>query len=128
MARILVIDDEEPVRRLTRVILERARHQVFEAADGDAGLKQLAATGADLVITDIFMPGQDGIVTAGRIRKEFPGVKVIAISGGDSSGRLNLREGAELLGAAATLSKPFTPYDLLRTVRDVLGPESDTTN
>ena len=127
MARILVIDDEEPVRRVMCAALERAGHQVFDAADGNAGLKRLSASGADLVITDIFMPGQDGIVTVWRIRKEFPGVKVIAVSGGDSSGRLNLRSGAELLGAAATLSKPFTPADLLRTVRDVLGPGPATT-
>ncbi len=77
------------------------------------------------MITDIFMPGQDGIVTVRRIRKESPGVKVIAVSGGDSTGRLNLRKDAELLGAATSLSKPFSSVDLLRAVRDVLGLGSE---
>src|SRR5712691_7894986 len=59
MARIILIDDEDAVRRTSRLALERAGHQVLEASDGEAGLKLLAQSGADLVITDIFMPGQD---------------------------------------------------------------------
>ena len=125
MARIILIDDEDAVRRTVRLALERAGHQVLEASDGEAGLKLLAQSGADLVITDIFMPGQDGIVTIRRIRKESPGVKVIAVSGGDSTGRLDLRKGAELLGAATSLRKPFSSADLLRAVRDVLGLGSE---
>src|SRR6058998_2897701 len=91
MARIILIDDEDAVRRTVRLAL----------------------------ITDIFMPGQDGIVTVRRIRKEAPGVKVIAMSGGDSTGRLDLRKDAELLGAATSLRKPFSSAELLRAVRDV---------
>src|SRR2546422_2249057 len=53
------------------------------------------------------MPGQDGIVTLRRIKKEFPGVRVIAVSGGDATGRIDLRKDAELLGAARTLRKPL---------------------
>ena len=124
MARILLIDDEDAVRKATRLILERAGHQVIEASDGKTGLKLLTDSGADLVITDIFMPGQDGIVTVRRMRKEFPGVKVLAISGGDSTGRLDLRKDAELLGAAASLRKPFSPADLLQAVRTLLDPGS----
>src|SRR5438046_8944876 len=88
MARIILIDDEDAVRRTVRLAL----------------------------ITDIFMPGQDGIVTVRRIRKEAPGVKVIAVSGGDSTGRLDLRKDAELLGAATSLRKPFSSADLLREI------------
>ena len=99
----------------------RAGHEVLEADDGAAGLTLLAEKGADLVITDIFMPGQDGIVTVGRIRKEFPKVKMIAMSGGDSTGRMDLRHDAELMGAAASLAKPFTPADLVQAVQRVLG-------
>ena len=126
MSRIIVIDDNDAVRSTMRRALEKAGHQVFEASDGDAGLKLLAGTGADLVITDIFMPGQDGIVTVRRMRKEFPGVKVIAVSGGDATGRMDLRKDAELLGAARTLRKPFAPADLVRAVRDTLGPDPET--
>src|SRR2546427_12090055 len=97
MARIILIDDEDAVRRTARLAL----------------------------ITDIFMPGQDGIVTVRRIRKESPGVKVIVVSGGDSTGRLDLRKDAELLGAATSLRKPLSSAELLRAVQDVLGLGSE---
>src|SRR2546429_4538270 len=106
--------------------LEKAGHQVLEASDGDAGLKLLAETVVTLVITDIFMPGQDGIVTLRRIKKEFPGVRVIAVSGGDSTGRIDLRKDAELLGAARTLRKPFSPAELRRAVDETLALDSKT--
>lgn len=125
MARVILIDDEDAVCKATRRSLERAGHEVVEASDGEEGLKLLAEKGADLVITDIFMPGQDGILTVRRMRKEFPQVQVIAVSGGDSSGRLDLRKDAEFLGAAASLQKPFPPSDLLETIRQVLTLDSD---
>jgi hypothetical protein len=59
------------------------------------------------------------------MRKEFPQVKVIVLSGGDSTGRMNLRRDAELFGAAASLAKPFESGDLLRTIREVLGPDGE---
>ena len=124
MARILVIDDDAAVRRAVRRVLEPLGHDVREADDGAAGLALLADGGADLVITDIFMPGQDGIETVRRIRKEFPSVKMIAMSGGDSTGRMDLRRDAVLMGAAGSLRKPFERDELLKQVRSVLdaGP------
>ena len=108
MARILVIDDQESIRRIVRRALEIEKHQVMDASDGEMGMEILKRHGADVVITDIFMPGQDGIVTLRQIRKEYPDVKVIVMSGGDSSGMLDLRKDAELLGAVKSLPKPFT--------------------
>ncbi len=124
MARIIVIDDNDAARGTMRRVLEKAGHEVLEASDGDAGLKLLAETGVTLVITDIFMPGQDGIVTLRRIKKEFPGVRVIAVSGGDATGRIDLRKDAELLGAARTLRKPFAPAELRRAVEETLALDS----
>ncbi|HXL35217.1 MAG TPA: response regulator [Gemmatimonadales bacterium] len=121
-----MIDDNDAARGTMRRTLERDGHQVFVASDGDAGLKLLTETGARLVITDIFMPGQDGIVTIRRIRKEFPGVRVIAVSGGDATGRIDLRRDAELLGAARTLRKPFAPAELRRAVEETLALDSET--
>jgi CheY-like chemotaxis protein len=126
MARIIVIDDNDAARSTMRRTLERDGHQVFVASDGAAGLKLLTETGARLVITDIFMPGQDGIVTLRRIRKEFPGVRVIAVSGGDATGRIDLRKDAELLGAARTLRKPFAPAELRRAVEETLALDAET--
>ena len=102
-------------------MVEGAGHQLLEADDGEVGMRLLAEHRPDLVITDLFMPGQDGIVTVRRIRKEFPDVKVIVVSGGDSTGRLDLRKDAEVLGAMASLRKPFAAADLLRAIREVLA-------
>ena len=121
MARIIVIDDQEPIRRIVRRALEQEGHEVLDASDGEMGVRLLEQHAADVVITDIFMPGQDGILTLRQIRKQFPAVKVIVISGGDSSGLLDLRHDAELLGAVRSLQKPFTAAELVQTVREVLS-------
>jgi len=121
LARILLIDDEAAIRKVVRRMVEGAGHQLLEADDGEVGMRLLAEHRPDLVITDLFMPGQDGIVTVRRIRKEFPDVKVIVVSGGDSTGRLDLRKDAEVLGAMASLRKPFAAADLLRAIREVLA-------
>ena len=79
----------------------------------------------DVVITDIFMPGLDGIQTLREIRRRFPAVRVIAMSGGDSTGLLDLRKDAELLGAVKSLQKPFTAREIVDVVRAVLGGKDD---
>jgi len=107
---------------LIRRTLESRGYSVFEASDGADGLRLLAQQAADLVITDIFMPGLDGIETLRQIRKEFPQVKVIVISGGDSTGTLDMRRDAEFLGAVRSLAKPFTTTELVGLVEEVLGP------
>ncbi len=120
MARILVIDDQEPIRRVVRRALEQDGHEVFDASDGEVGMEILESQSFDIVITDIFMPGQDGIVTLRQIRKRFPAVKVIVISGGDSTGMMDLREDAELLGAVSSLQKPFNAREIMDKVRAAL--------
>jgi DNA-binding NtrC family response regulator len=122
MARIIVIDDQEPIRRIVRRALENEKHQVFEADDGEAGMELLDREPVDVVITDIFMPGWDGIQTLREIRKRYPAVKVIAMSGGDSTGILDLRKDAELLGAVKSLQKPFNAREIVELVRTVLAP------
>ena len=120
MARIVVIDDQEPIRRIVRRALENVGHQVLEADDGEVGMTMLAGEPIDVVITDIFMPGMDGIQTLREIRKRYPEIKVIAMSGGDSTGLLDLRHDAELLGAMKSLQKPFTARAVVELVRAVL--------
>jgi DNA-binding response OmpR family regulator len=118
-ARIIVIDDQEPIRRIIHRALEKEGYEVLEASDGEMGVDLLRRSGAALVITDIFMPGQDGIQTLRQIRREFPTVKVIAMSGGGTTGQ-DLIGGAELLGAARTLDKPFTAHEVVALVGEVL--------
>lgn len=122
MARILVIDDQDSIRRVVRRALEQDGHEVFDASDGELGMEILESHSFNVVITDIFMPGQDGIVTLRQVRKRFPQVKVIVISGGDSTGMMDLREDAELLGAVKSLPKPFNAREIMDVVRSVLGP------
>jgi len=123
MARVIVIDDQEPIRRIVRRALENDGHEVFEASDGEVGMELLERAPADVVITDIFMPGMDGIQTLREIRKRFPAIKVIAMSGGDSTGLLDLRQDAELLGALKSIQKPFNAREIVALVRGVLGGE-----
>jgi len=115
---VLVIDDHEDVRISLRRTLEGAGHSVLDAADGELGLALLDSTKVDVVITDLFMPGQDGIVTLRRIRKDHPTVKVIAMSGGAFGGQLDLLKDAVLLGATAALRKPIAAGDLLEAIRN----------
>src|SRR5712691_12031858 len=120
MARIIVIDDQEPIRRIVRRALEQEGHEVLDASEGEMGMQLLERHTAAVVITDIFMPGQDGILTLRQIRKRFPAVKVIVMSGGDSTGMMDLRRDAELLGAVKSLQKPFNARDIVDVVRAVL--------
>lgn len=120
MARVLVIDDQEPIRRIVRRALEQAGHEVFDASEGEMGMQMLGRHTVDVVVSDIFMPGQDGILTLRQIRKQYPAVKVIVISGGDSTGMLDLRRDAELLGAVKSLQKPFTAREIVDLVKSVL--------
>jgi len=121
----LIIDDEPAVRKTLRTYLERAGYQVAEAGDGRTGLRLHAAAPADVIITDIFMPDFDGIETIRELRRVAPRVKVIVVSGGDSTGTLNMLEDAKLLGADRAFHKPLKPEELLGAVREMLseGPQ-----
>jgi CheY-like chemotaxis protein len=121
VASVLVVDDHEDVRLSIKRTLEEAGHRVLDATDGEMGLRVLGKSAIDVVITDLFMPGQDGIVMLRRIRKEYPSVKVIAISGGGFGGTLDLLNDAVLLGATMALKKPFTPEQLLGALENTLG-------
>lgn len=119
MSRILVIDDDSVVRELTVKILERHGHTVDKAADGNAGVTAFRANPPDLVITDMAMPGKDGVEVIATLTKDFPEIPVIAMSGApDSAQYLYL---ASFLGAERMLTKPFSPEVLMATVDAVVA-------
>ena len=117
-ARILVADDEAGVRSFLRTALEQGGYEVIEAEDGKQALRQARAGGVDLVITDLVMPEQEGIETIQALRKEMPGIGIIAISGKSEGQYLKM---AAILGADATLAKPVGAELLLATVAEVLA-------
>jgi CheY-like chemotaxis protein len=120
LAKILVIDDEEGVRRVIGKILVRAGHDVLEAPDGKVALSLLKEEAADLVICDLFMPEMDGVEVLRQLRRDYPNLRVVAISGGAYQGRVQLLDVAKALGAVAVLGKPFQPHQLLELVNDLL--------
>src|SRR5437867_11121359 len=121
MARILVIDDEDVVRRMLRTALELQGHEVIEAKQGDEALRVQQTSPPDLVITDIIMPEKDGLEVIMALRRLAPRLKVIAMSGGGRFSQIDALETAEMLGAVATLRKPFNLYAVLETVKNVLA-------
>jgi len=124
MARILVIDDDDMVRSLLIRALTRGGHEASGASDGAEGVLYVQENPVDLVITDIFMPQQEGLATIMQLRRSRPGSRIIAISGGGARESLDVLPVAAALGAAKTLRKPFTPSEVLEAVREVLeSPE-----
>jgi DNA-binding NtrC family response regulator len=117
MARILVIDDDEQIRDLLLLTLERAGHEVVAAANGEEGTRLYRSQKQDLVITDILMPEKEGIMTIFELRHDFPDVKIIAISGGGQFGpSSHYLEMAKHIGALLTIAKPFDSKELLEAV------------
>lgn len=121
MAHILIIDDEPGILKILRKILEGAGHTVSDAPDGEVALRQFEGQPADLVITDIFMPGMDGIEFLVSIRKTAPNARVLAMSGGGLLSRDQALSDASLLGADQILQKPFSKDEVLEAVERMLG-------
>jgi CheY-like chemotaxis protein len=133
MAKILIVDDEEHVRAALKQVLERAGYEVSVAATGHEGLELMKKEGADLVITDVIMPGIDGIATARQIREKYRNTRIIVISGGgktapepyepDAISTRSYLASASSAGADRTLAKPFDREEILRAVRELLEEE-----
>ena len=114
--RVLVIDDDEFVRTTLCFALSAAGLDVVQAPNGDLALAMLQSRGADVAIVDVFMPNKDGIEVICDIRRYFPSLRVIAISGSHRSGAPDYLRVARSLGADVTLAKPFPPVDLVAAV------------
>ncbi|MDT8375177.1 MAG: response regulator [Mariprofundaceae bacterium] len=122
MGKILIIDDEVQFRKMVRQMLERAGHTVVEAADGRQGEYLYRQQPADLIITDIFMPEQEGIETIIAMKRKYPDVKIIAVSGGGRNDGLRFLNQAEHLGADRIFEKPFERQELLHAITEILNP------
>lgn len=120
MARVLVTDDEKPIRGLLRLVLQQAGHEVQEAADGAEALRACRRESFDLIFCDLLMPGKEGLETIREVRKTFPGLKVVAMSGGLRAA-VDVLKVARLMGAHAVLAKPFTRQEVLAKLDEVLS-------
>jgi two-component system, cell cycle response regulator CpdR len=120
MARILLVDDEEPIRGFLKRSLEMDGHFVATAIDGGDGLDRLAADeGAyDLLLTDIRMPIMDGIALALAAKRDYPELTILLMTG--YADQRERARGLETI-VADVLTKPFSLSDLRATVKRVLG-------
>ncbi|HWG56515.1 MAG TPA: ATP-binding protein [Gaiellaceae bacterium] len=114
---VLLVEDEEVVRRLVRQVLETAGYEVLEASDGEEALVVGRTRPADLLLTDLVMPRLGGREVADRLREHAPGLKVIYMSGYADA---TLLENGALQPGTELLEKPFTFATLTDTVRRVL--------
>lgn len=125
MARILIVDDEPLVCEIVRETLDRTGHETVTAGNGDEGLKAYRENPTDIVITDIFMPEKEGLEMIRDLRQEYPGVKIIAMSGGSPIKDVDVFRWAKFGGADYALEKPVKRQDLLRVVGDCLADLAD---
>lgn len=115
MAIILLVDDEALVRRVVRVVLEAEGHDVLEAGSGHEALDHV--DGADVVVLDLMMPGEDGLDVCRRIKSSRPEARVLVLS---SIPEAEARREVEEAGADGFMLKPFSSLDLLRRVAELL--------
>lgn len=126
MAQILIIDDDRHLRYAVRTALEEAGHDVREAGDGKEGLQACAEQSVNLVLCDLFMPGKEGLETIIELRQRFPGVPIIAVSGGHATSGMDCLPMAAKLGAEKIVYKPFDMNRLLALIQGALDEKQSS--
>jgi Response regulator containing CheY-like receiver, AAA-type ATPase, and DNA-binding domains len=121
MAKILVFDDEPSILLMIKKMLEKAGHEVDIALNGRDGMEQFERNRPDLVITDIIMPEKEGLETILELRKRYPALKIIAISGGGRVGPDGYLPSAKLLGADMVFQKPLVQKEFMKAVSILLN-------
>jgi DNA-binding response OmpR family regulator len=121
MARILIIDYDVQIRRMLRQGLERAGYEVVDVPEGNIAMRRHRQKPVDLIIIELINPEKEGIETIMELRRDYPEVKVIAISGGGLIGPEDYLRAAKALGAHRTFAKPLRQKEIIDTVRELLG-------
>lgn len=118
MHNILIIDDDDQIRKMYEIFLESEGFEVKSAASGEEGLRTFWKNEFDLVITDLFMPGIDGLYVTSKIREVNKAVPILGISGGPDQNNPNRSlSSAEQLGAFKILKKPVELDILLGEIK-----------
>ncbi|ASS91780.1 MAG: DNA-binding response regulator [Bacillaceae bacterium] len=119
---ILVVDDEERIRRLLKMYLERENYQIDEAENGDEALEKALCADYDLIILDIMMPGIDGIEVCKQLREKKATPVIMLTAKGEEVNRV---QGFEV-GADDYIVKPFSPREVVLRVKAILRRASQT--
>jgi DNA-binding NtrC family response regulator len=119
--RILVVDDDASIRRTLDLLLSKQGFEVIQASDGVEAVRLWRDRGGDLVITDLHMPRKDGFETIVELLSHSPDIRIIAMSGGGQTKRLDLLGNMVLLKSVLTIEKPFTLGEMMMTVHRALG-------
>ncbi len=125
MPRILIIDDELHMLDVMKRMLNGFGYEVLEASDGNEGINLFREKPVDLVITDIVMPNKEGLETIKELKRDFPDVKIIAMSGGGRIGPDDYLKLASGLGADKILTKPIRRNEFLENIKELLGVKTD---
>jgi CheY-like chemotaxis protein len=121
MPKILLVDDDDALRKMLRIMLTKMGHVVREARDGQVAIEMCGQEEPDLVLTDIVMPGQEGLETIFALRHSNPSVKIIAMSGGGRISSTDYLQIAKSLGARRVLAKPFSSEQLATAIGETLA-------
>ena len=121
MAYILVVDADEATRMVVRTLLEDAGHEVGEAAEGADGLRSMGRRVPDLVITELYMAGMEGIEFLRNVHDAWPSEPVLVMSSRARPGASAILSMAKLLGATGLLGKPIVDRELLEAVGAILA-------
>lgn len=121
MARVVIADDDEGLRIALRAMMEGTGVEVIETSSADELIATCRANPPAAVFCDMFMPEKDGIEAIRVLCREFPGIRIAAMSGGGFQGTMDLLPVARHLGAADVLYKPFDRATVLAVLRRLLG-------
>lgn len=121
-AKILVVDDEERIRRLLRMYLEREDYMIEEAENGEEALKKATAEDFDMILLDLMMPGIDGIEVCKQLREKKATPIIMLTAKGEEANRV---QGFEV-GTDDYIVKPFSPREVVLRVKALLRRSSTT--
>jgi len=120
MEKILLIEDDDKFRKMLSLLLQSEGYEVAEASNGRKGISTAAKEEFDLIITDIFMPDQDGLEVVQAMVKSQSRAKTLVISGGGKGGGFQYLDYAKTFGADKTMTKPFENHEFLEAVTSLL--------
>ncbi len=123
MARIVLFEDEEALRALLAEELEDAGHEVIAVGDGLISRDRELMRAAEVLVTDLMMPGCDGLEVIANARRANPALRIVAMSGGGRTVTADFLPLAQELGARAVLRKPFLPLALVEAIA-ALSPDA----